>query len=153
VESILARSYEEAYEQPAGSFRTTNNIAADVCDKHPDAKQAMVFEYLRGNPREVTGASSARSRNRAANVLAAHGVEREDRVAICAPASRDFNAMTTDRSYRRAMSIEAAPAELEANSGSQFDPAVVVVMAEHIGDWFGTTNRHDPRPALASAPV
>ena len=36
-----------------------------------------------------------------------------------------FNAMTTTRSYRAAMSTEAATDELRANSGAQFNPAVV----------------------------
>ncbi|MCH8921107.1 MAG: diguanylate cyclase, partial [Chloroflexi bacterium] len=36
-----------------------------------------------------------------------------------------FDAMTTDRPYRKAMPVEAAIEELERNSGSQFDPAVV----------------------------
>jgi HD-GYP domain-containing protein (c-di-GMP phosphodiesterase class II) len=33
--------------------------------------------------------------------------------------------MTTDRSYRAALPEEEAQAELERNSGGQFDPAVV----------------------------
>jgi putative nucleotidyltransferase with HDIG domain len=36
-----------------------------------------------------------------------------------------FNAMTTDRSYRKAMSQEVAVAELRNNAGTQFDPHVV----------------------------
>ncbi len=36
-----------------------------------------------------------------------------------------FNAMTTNRSYRRAMAPAQAAAELRANSGTQFDPRVV----------------------------
>jgi HD-GYP domain-containing protein (c-di-GMP phosphodiesterase class II) len=36
-----------------------------------------------------------------------------------------FSAMTTDRPYRRALSREAALAELQRCSGTQFDPAVV----------------------------
>ncbi len=36
-----------------------------------------------------------------------------------------FDAMTTDRPYRKAMPIEAAIEELKRNKGSQFDPAVV----------------------------
>jgi putative nucleotidyltransferase with HDIG domain len=36
-----------------------------------------------------------------------------------------FNAMTTTRSYRKAMPLEAAIAEMEACAGSQFDPRVV----------------------------
>jgi HD-GYP domain-containing protein (c-di-GMP phosphodiesterase class II) len=33
--------------------------------------------------------------------------------------------MTTDRPYRKAMSIDDAVAELLANTGTQFDPRVV----------------------------
>lgn len=36
-----------------------------------------------------------------------------------------FDAMTSDRPYRRAMSVERALAEIEAGRGSQFDPMVV----------------------------
>ena len=36
-----------------------------------------------------------------------------------------FNAMTTDRSYRKALSLEVAVAELRDNAGTQFDPDVV----------------------------
>jgi putative nucleotidyltransferase with HDIG domain len=36
-----------------------------------------------------------------------------------------FHAMTSDRSYRKAMSVEAAETELRANSGTQFRPEVV----------------------------
>jgi len=44
-----------------------------------------------------------------------------------------FNAMTTDRPYRPAMSIDEAVAELQAESGTQFNPAVVEVLVEIIG--------------------
>ena len=43
-----------------------------------------------------------------------------------------FNAMTTDRSYRSAMPLEDAIAELHAESGKQFNPAVVEVLARII---------------------
>jgi putative nucleotidyltransferase with HDIG domain len=39
-----------------------------------------------------------------------------------------FNAMTTTRSYRSAMSHAAACDELRANAGTQFDPAVVTAL-------------------------
>jgi HD-GYP domain-containing protein (c-di-GMP phosphodiesterase class II) len=43
-----------------------------------------------------------------------------------------FNAMTTDRPYRRAMSTDTAVEELRSNSGSQFCPRVVVALVELI---------------------
>jgi HD-GYP domain-containing protein (c-di-GMP phosphodiesterase class II) len=36
-----------------------------------------------------------------------------------------FNAMTTDRPYRKALSVEVALQELRDNAGAQFDPGVV----------------------------
>ena len=41
-----------------------------------------------------------------------------------------FDAMITDRSYRRAVTPELALAELERCAGSQFDPEIVRVFAE-----------------------
>jgi acetyl-CoA synthetase len=69
------------------------NIAADVCDKHPDSKPCMVFEDFRGTRREVSWGEQRELANRAANVLRAHGVEPGDRVAVCAPASPEVAAM------------------------------------------------------------
>jgi HD-GYP domain-containing protein (c-di-GMP phosphodiesterase class II) len=36
-----------------------------------------------------------------------------------------YHAMTSDRSYRRAMPVEEAIGELRASAGTQFDPEVV----------------------------
>jgi putative nucleotidyltransferase with HDIG domain len=44
-----------------------------------------------------------------------------------------FNAMTTTRPYRQALSAAVAVAELKANAGSQFDPAVVEVLVALVG--------------------
>jgi hypothetical protein len=44
------------------------------------------------------------------------------RIVSCCDA---FNAMTTDRPYRAALSIEEAQEELRRNSGTQFHPEVV----------------------------
>ena len=46
----------------------------------------------------------------------------ESRIISCCDA---WNAMRTDRSYRQALSYEAALAELLAASGTQLDPALV----------------------------
>ena len=49
-------------------------------------------------------------------------------VAVCDA----FEAMTSDRCYRRARTPEAALAELRAHAGTQFDPAVVAAFARVI---------------------
>jgi HD-GYP domain-containing protein (c-di-GMP phosphodiesterase class II) len=41
-----------------------------------------------------------------------------------------YNAMTTDRPYRRALSTDAALQELRDNSGTQFDPQVVAALVK-----------------------
>ena len=43
-----------------------------------------------------------------------------------------FNAMTTNRSYRAAMSLDDAVAELESCAGGHFDPAVVVALVRQL---------------------
>jgi HD-GYP domain-containing protein (c-di-GMP phosphodiesterase class II) len=55
----------------------------------------------------------------------------EARIVACCDA---FNAMTTDRSYRRAMPLSAALAELQANRGTQFDPRVVDALLDLYAD-------------------
>ena len=61
------------------------NIAADVCDKHPREKPAMVWESFDGARRELTWGELQDLANQAAHVLAARGVERGDRVAVVLP--------------------------------------------------------------------
>jgi ribonuclease P protein subunit RPR2 len=41
-----------------------------------------------------------------------------------------FDAMTADRHYRRALSLDEAMSELRRNSGTQFDPEVIAVIDE-----------------------
>jgi putative nucleotidyltransferase with HDIG domain len=43
-----------------------------------------------------------------------------------------FHAMTSNRSYRRAMGLEAAIVELEDNAGTQFDPLVVAALVAEL---------------------
>ena len=57
--------------------------------------------------------------------LAGEQIPLEARVIFCCDA---FNAMTTDRSYRRAMSADAALAEIDKNAGTQFDPQVAAAL-------------------------
>jgi HD-GYP domain-containing protein (c-di-GMP phosphodiesterase class II) len=49
------------------------------------------------------------------------------RIVACCDA---YNAMTSDRSYRKALPVSEAVAELQRGSGSQFDPRVVDALLE-----------------------
>src|ERR671930_105055 len=86
-------TYDEARSAHRWEVPAHYNIAADVCDRQPAEKLAMIFEDYRGNRREVSWGEQGSLANRAANLLAAHGVERGDRVAVCAPASPETAAM------------------------------------------------------------
>jgi HD-GYP domain-containing protein (c-di-GMP phosphodiesterase class II) len=44
-----------------------------------------------------------------------------------------YNAMTTDRSYRKALPLEVAARELRSNAGTQFDPDVVDALLAVVG--------------------
>ncbi len=46
-----------------------------------------------------------------------------------------FDAMTSDRSYRKAYPLEKAIEELKHNSGTQFDPAIVKVFLEMLKEY------------------
>jgi HD-GYP domain-containing protein (c-di-GMP phosphodiesterase class II) len=73
--------------------------------------------------------------------LVADAIPVESAIVSCCDA---FNAMTTDRSYRAAMSLDEAMDELQANSGTQFSPAVVDALMMVI--------REDPLAAGARGP-
>jgi HD-GYP domain-containing protein (c-di-GMP phosphodiesterase class II) len=62
--------------------------------------------------------------------LAGQEVPVEARIVTCCDA---FSAMTTTRSYREAMPVEDAIAELRSCAGTQFDPQVVDALVETAG--------------------
>ena len=78
-------SYEEACSAHRWVVPARYNLAADVCDKHPRDKPAMVWESFDGSYRELVWGELQDLANQAAHTLAAHGVERGDRVAIVLP--------------------------------------------------------------------
>ncbi len=57
------------------------------------------------------------------------------RAARVVTACDAFSAMTTDRPYRSAMSVESAVEELRACSGSQFDPEVVAALIKIVKEF------------------
>ena len=73
---------------------------------------------------------------------------------ICA-ACDAFNAMTTDRSYRKALPLEVAVGELRANAGTQFAPdvvdALIAVVARETPGWELALAAPAARPAVPAA--
>jgi HD-GYP domain-containing protein (c-di-GMP phosphodiesterase class II) len=61
--------------------------------------------------------------------LAGEAIPRLARIVMCCDA---FNAMTTHRSYRKALPLDEACAELRRCSGSQFDPEIVEALLRHV---------------------
>jgi acetyl-CoA synthetase len=78
-------SYESAVREHRWQVPERYNIAADVCDRHPRDKLAMVHEHFSGSVRKVTWGELQDLSNQAANVLAELGVGQHDRVAVVLP--------------------------------------------------------------------
>jgi acetyl-CoA synthetase len=78
-------SYEEAVRAHRWEVPERYNIAADVCDRHPPDKLAMIHEDFRGQVREVSWGELQELSNRFASVLSDHGVVKGDRVAMLLP--------------------------------------------------------------------
>ena len=69
--------------------------------------------------------------------LAGEAIPLEARIITCCDS---WNAMRTDRSYRKALSHDVALAEIHANAGSQFDPRVVDALLEEV---VAASERHE----------
>ncbi len=78
-------SYEEACADHRWEVPERYNLAADICDRHPREKLAMIHEDFHGDVRNVEWGELQDDANRFANVLAAHGVQKGDRVAMLLP--------------------------------------------------------------------
>lgn len=78
-------TYEEMCASHRWDVPARYNIAADVCDKHPRDKPAMVWESFDGTVRELDWGELQDLANQAAHTLAARGVARGDRVAVVLP--------------------------------------------------------------------
>ena len=86
-------TYEEVCASHRWEVPARYNIAADVCDKHPREKLAMVWESFDGSTRELTWGELQDLANQAAHALAAGGVERGDRVAVVLPSTPEAAAV------------------------------------------------------------
>src|SRR5829696_5088367 len=78
-------SYEEICKAHRWEVPPRYNIVADVCDKHPRDKPAMVWESFDGSRRELVWGELQDLANQAAQTRADEGVARGDRVAVVLP--------------------------------------------------------------------
>src|SRR3712207_3372998 len=86
-------SYDEVCSAHRWEVPERYNIAADVCDKHPRDKLAMVWERFDGARRDLTWGELQDLANQAAHVLGEHGVERGERVAVVLPPTAETAAI------------------------------------------------------------
>ena len=97
----------------------------DVMDKHTIEGERMLEQVggLLGDVGRIVRSCHERFDGRGyPDGLAGEEIPLIARIVACCDA---FNAMTSDRSYRKALPLEEAVRELRANSGTQFDPRVV----------------------------
>jgi acetyl-CoA synthetase len=80
-----ALTYQRAVDEHRWRVPERYNIAADVCDRHPREKPAMIHERYDGVVREVSWGELQDLSNRFANLLARYGVAKGDRVAMLLP--------------------------------------------------------------------
>jgi len=83
--STTEPTYEQVVAEHEWRVPERYNIAADVCDKHPDDKLAMVHEGPDGTVRELTWGEMRALANRFANVATGLGVGRGDVIAMLVP--------------------------------------------------------------------
>jgi HD-GYP domain-containing protein (c-di-GMP phosphodiesterase class II) len=83
--------------------------------------------------------------------LVADQIPLEARIVACADA---WNAMQTDRAYRKALPYEKAVAQIYENTGTQFDPAVVRALLTTVAQGAPQARSAGPPPpsSATSAP-
>jgi HD-GYP domain-containing protein (c-di-GMP phosphodiesterase class II) len=64
-----------------------------------------------------------------------------------------FDAMTSDRPYRRAMTVAVALAEIKRNSGIQFDPQIVEAFERAMSAPHPVTERESAEVTVSAAPA
>jgi acetyl-CoA synthetase len=86
-------TYEAVCAQHRWNVPAQYNVAADVCDKHPRDKPAMIWESFDGSVRELAWGELQDLANQAAHTLAARGVTKGDRVAVLLPSTPETAAV------------------------------------------------------------
>src|SRR5438105_9282493 len=86
-------TYEDLRASHSWDVPSRYNIAADVCDKHPRDKAAMIWESFDGTTRELDWGELQDLANQAAHTLRARGIGKGDRIAVVLPATPETAAI------------------------------------------------------------
>jgi acetyl-CoA synthetase len=143
TQDVRVESYEQACAEHEWRVPERYNIAADVCDKHPRSKPAMIWERHDGATRELDWGELQDLSNQAAHMLRAHGIEKGDRVAVVLPPTPEtaaiffgtwklgaillsMSVLYGDDSIRHRLE-DSSPKVLvtDAANASRFDPSLV----------------------------
>ncbi len=131
-----ARLTEEEYAQMQRHVHVVEDILAEVEFLHP------MVHIASGHHAHYDGSGYAGAAHN-------HGDQPTQEMSVLAVADA-FDAMTSTRSYRVALSQEYAFAELQRHAGSQFDPEVVAALMtvlERAGERYGSTELADEHEA------
>ncbi len=85
--------YERLCEAHSWAVPQQYNLAADICDRHPPEALAMIHERYDGLSRKLSWGDLQALSSQAANLLAACGVQRGERVAVVLPPSPEAAAV------------------------------------------------------------
>ncbi len=102
-----------------------------IIKKHP-ALGADILSEIKSNPDLVTGARWHHERYDGKGYPDGRQGEDIPFLARIIGVADSYDAMTSNRSYRRFLPQEVVRSEIEKNSGTQFDPAVAACMLEII---------------------
>ena len=132
------------------------NIAADVCDKHPRDKPAMVWERFDGARRELDWGELQDLSNQAAHMLRAHGIERGDRVAVVLPPTPETAAIFFGTWKLGAILLSMSV--LYGDEGirhrlTDSAPKVLITDAANAGRFDAVAGRRGPRPRRGRRPA
>ena len=120
-DSILNKSESLTHEERAAINRHPV-VGGDILKRAPHLDQ--IIPGITSHHERYDGAGYPEG-------LTGDGIPFMARVLAVADA---FDAMTTDRPYRKAMSVEVAVVELRAHAGRQFDPDVVEAFIAGMAD-------------------
>ena len=164
-------TYEEMCASHRWNVPERYNIAADVCDKHPRDKPAMIWESFDGSVRELAWGELQDLAKQAAHTLAARGVKKGERVAVLLPPTPEtaavffgawklgavllsMSVLYGDEAVRhRLTDSEAKVVVTDAANAPRFENASAEMLLVEEGSLAGAPTDHICEPTSADDPA